>query len=327
MACAFQFCFTLDTEPDDLWADRPTLTFEHFHRLYEFHRRLRAAGARPVYLTTSEVAHSQEGLLALHRCLEDGGCEIGAHFHTWTREWPFPVPDLRDPGKHAMAHKLGQPTEEAMLAFTCNALRRAFHVQPASYRGGRWSLSPGSATSLRNCGIQVDSTVTPGITWQDRSHPLADGPDFRLAPRHPVSVSEVFGGPPDMDGPLEIPVGSAWFPSWAAGKPDVIQRYFKRLGRIGLRLGYRWLRPTYSSVEDMIATMKSLRNSGIPVWVFMIHSSEIAPCKPLPTEHDVRKFVDRCERVVGAAIELGAHPATLMEAGRAVRPVLSSAKG
>ena len=28
----FRFCFTLDTEPDDLWANRPVLSFEHFRR-------------------------------------------------------------------------------------------------------------------------------------------------------------------------------------------------------------------------------------------------------------------------------------------------------
>jgi hypothetical protein len=61
----------------------------------------------------------------------------------------------------------------------------------------------------------VDSTVTPGISWQDSPHVLLDGPDYRGVSREPQSLSEVFGGPPDESGPLEIPVGAAWFPPWA----------------------------------------------------------------------------------------------------------------
>jgi hypothetical protein len=51
----------------------------------------------------------------------------------------------------------------------------------------------------------------------------------------------------------------------------------------------------------------------------MIHSSEIAPCKPLPTEDEVRKFVDRCERIAQIAVELGAVGVTLAEAAAGLR--------
>lgn len=324
MAAKFQFCFTLDTEPDDLWSNPPELSFEHFQRLPEFHRRLRGAGARPVYLTTSEVAQSPQARRALQSCIDYGGCEIGAHFHTWTREWPFTLPDLGSPRRSAMAHQLGQQVEEAMLAYTCRELNQAFGMHPSSYRGGRWSLSPASVTSLENCGIRVDSTVTPGISWRDNSHPLVDGPDYRRAPRDPVSVSEALGGPPDEDGPLEIPVGAAWFPSWAQNSSNFVRKQLSRAGaRTGLRLGHRWLRPTSVSLADMIATMKSLRAASVPVWVFMIHSSEISPCRPLPSETAVQAFVNRCEQAIAAAIDLGAQPATLTEAAQCLRPGVS----
>jgi hypothetical protein len=231
------FCFTLDTEADDLWADRPQLTFDHFQRLFDFHRRLRRAGAKPVYLTTSEVAEHPEARRALQRCLDDGGCEIGAHFHSWTRDWPFPVPDLGQPRCHAMAHQLGQPLEERMLDFTCRALKQAFSVEARSYRGGRWSLSASSILSLRNCGIEVDSTVTPGMNWRDTRHPMLDGPDYRTAKRSPQSLPEVFGESPDPSAPLEIPVGAAWFPSIAGRGGPFIVRQFSRLGRL---TGLRW---------------------------------------------------------------------------------------
>lgn len=78
------------------------------------------------------------------------------------------------------------------------------------------------------------------------------------------------------------------------------------------------------SVADMRAVMESLKRAGVPVWVFMVHSSEIAPCKPLPSEADVKNFVRRCEEAIIAAIELRAEPATLSEAADFVRPRMRS---
>ena len=126
----FSFCFTLDTEPDDLWANRPNLSFEHFKRLTAFHRRIVDAGARPTYLTTSEVAEDSSARGALLECMGQGDCEIGAHFHTWTREWPFPVPQLERRELHVMAHQLGEEIETAMLEYTCDSIEKAFGSRP-----------------------------------------------------------------------------------------------------------------------------------------------------------------------------------------------------
>lgn len=41
----FFFCFTLDTEPDNLWEPFTGLGFAHFARLYDFHRALADRGA------------------------------------------------------------------------------------------------------------------------------------------------------------------------------------------------------------------------------------------------------------------------------------------
>lgn len=314
------FCFTIDTEPDNLWANAPTITFEHFRRLPEFHARICTAGARPTYLTTSEVAENSDARQAMEACRERYPCEIGAHFHSWTREWPFAVPDLGTPRLCAMAHQLGQPIEEAMLAFTCGRLRSAFAVEPKSYRGGRWSLGPESERSLKNCGIEVDSSVAPGMNWQDSQHVLEDGPDYRRASRYPQPLASVFHQPAAADGVLEIPVGAAWFPSWAEHLSAFARRQLSRAGRLsGLRLGHRWLRPSRVNLPDMIATMKSLLAANVPVLVFMIHSSEIMCCNPLPTQEHVDAFVKRCEDAVSAAVALGLKPATLIEAAREIQ--------
>ena len=211
------FCFTLDTEPDDLWDQQGPPTFEHFKALPEFHRLLTSAGARPTYLTTSEVVEDGQGLRAIQRCLDMGNCEIGAHFHSWTRAWPFPVPDLGNPPLHALAHQLGAETEGRMLAYTCEAIQRAVGAAPLSHRGGKYSLSSDSVANLQACGITVDSTVTPGQSWRNvGTSPLLDGPDFTMAPRAPYYLT--CGGevlePRRAGDVLELPVGAAWTPPW-----------------------------------------------------------------------------------------------------------------
>lgn len=305
------FCFTLDTEPDDLWAARPTLSFSHFERLFDFHQELTDRGARPTYLTTSEIAEDPPAARVMTQILKTGEAELGAHFHTWTREWPFYVPDLGAPPIHACVHQLDSNVEEAMLAYTCASLNKTFGVRPVSYRGGRWSLGTRSARALRDCGIKYDSTVTPGISWTDASHPLKSGPDFRHAPRQPYWLAE------DV---LEIPVGASFHPD---RETALDQGFYSRLQRkvcrgLGLPAGVHWLRPTTMSRRQMQACLRQLREDDVPVWVAMIHSSEIGPNRYFPNEEAIAQFRRRCLELVDDALDLGAVGATLAEAGAEV---------
>ena len=312
------FCFTLDTEPDDLWANRPALGFTHFSRLLVFHRELAARGARPTYLTTSEVAEDGPSARVLHQILETGQAEIGAHFHTWTRSWPFPLPDLGRPPVHANAHQLGQDVEERMLEHTCTVLKCELGTRPVSYRGGRWSLNGGSVRSLRNCGIRIDTTMTPGLSWESPAHPLLSGPDFRRAPRQPhwLAVDSLEAR---ADGDvLELPVGASFHPDAASA---LSQSFTGKLGRrlrkaVGIPAGVLWLRPTTMSRRQMRACLGQLQRDEVPVWVAMIHSSEIGINRYFPKEGLVELFRDRCFGLVEDALAKGAAAATLEEVWR-----------
>lgn len=311
------FCFTLDTEPDDLWDRRGEPTLQHFSELPAFHDLLTSAGARPTYLTTSEVVEDAAALRALLRCRDTGTCEIGAHFHTWTRPWPFPVPDFGSPPVHAMAHRLGADTERRMLQYTCEAVARATGHAPHSYRGGRWSLGPDSVDGLAACGITVDTTVTPGQSWREAGAcGLLDGPDFTHAPRTPYFLArrEDVTVERNAGDVLELPVGAAWTPrqARALSGSGLMQKVMRKLSGIGL--GYTWLRPTLQSDRQLACCLKQLKSDGIPVWVSIIHSSEIVPCHHLPTTEAVAAFIRRCVAMVQLAAELGAHPCTLQEA-------------
>jgi hypothetical protein len=320
------FCFTLDTEPDDLWDQQGPCTFEHFKRkvLPEFHRLLISAGARPTYLTTSEVVENSDGLSAIESCLEMGSCEIGAHFHSWTREWPFPVPDLRSSPVHALAHQLGVEVEGRMLAYTCEALKRVIGEAPRSYRGGKYSLSSDSIANLVKCGITVDSTVTPGQSWRDPgTSPLLDGPDFTMAPRQPYYLArgENITNARSTGDVLELPVGAAWSPSWTQrlSSSRTLHHVLRKTAKVGLPVGYTWLRPTMQTRKQLGSCLRQLKHDGVPVWVSLIHSSEISHCRHLPDDESVSKFVQRCLQTVEMALELGARACTLQEAAAAFR--------
>ncbi len=312
------FCFTLDTEPDNLWESRPTLGFSHFARLSEFHRELMVRGARPTYLTTSEVAEDRKCARILEQILDTGRAEVGAHFHTWTRRWPFPVPDLGRPAIHACAHQLGQAVEEQMLEHTCTVLERELGVRPVSYRGGRWSLNGSSVRSLRNCGIRIDSTMTPGRSWVEPSFPLLSGPDFREAPRQPHYLADDSLEPCDDGDVLELPVGASFHP----GRGHALSESFtakvgRRLRRfMGLPAGVLWLRPTTMSRRQMQACLHQLKRDGVQVWVAMIHSSETGINRYFPTEELVAQFRQRCFDLVEDALDMGAIGATLEEVGQ-----------
>jgi hypothetical protein len=312
------FCFTVDTEPDDLWNAGAGVSFEHFSRLAEFHRRITRVGARPTYLTTSEVVEDAAALKALRDCQDIAHCEIGAHFHTWTRQWPFPVPDLGTPPVQALAHQLGADVEQRMLMYTCEAIEKAVGEPPRSYRGGRFSLSADSVAGLVGCGIQVDSTVTPGLNWRRPGSALEDGPDFTHVPRQPyfLESGEDITVAREQGALLELPVGAAWVPAVVhrLSGSRRLQHVLERLPhRTRLPWGLLWLRPTFLTSAQLAACLRQLKREGITVWVAMIHSSEIVPCRHLPTAEAVEAFIRRCEKLTAEALKLGARACTLRE--------------
>jgi hypothetical protein len=316
----FVFCFTIDTEPDNLW-ELNHLEFEQVRYLKAFHQRISNAGARPTYLTTSEMAEHNETRRILTKIFEQGNSELGVHFHTWTRTWSFPIPDLGTPPIHANAHQFGQEIEEQMLRYTCDALYKAFGTRPISYRGGRWSLNGNSLKSLRNCGIEIDTTTTPGLTWESPKQPLASGIDYRTYSRFPYYLAGESLTPVREGNILELPVATAFVPfKNIATKTSLLLKGIRKCFRtLGIPWGVLQLRPTTQSRKEMQYCMKKLLADRIPVWVAVIHSSEIISCVYFKTDEKIKSFWNRCEELIYDAIELGATPMTLAEAGNFIK--------
>src|SRR5438128_572986 len=77
------------------------------------------------------------------------------------------------------------------------ALVDVFGAAPTAFRAGRFGLGPAAVSALLSCGYQVDSSVTPFVSWEATD----DGPTFvgaplavyRTDPGRDVRVPEPFG--------------------------------------------------------------------------------------------------------------------------------------
>jgi hypothetical protein len=90
----------------------------------------------------------------------------------------------------------------------------------------------------------------------------------------------------------------------------------KRLLRAAGLLRVRWLRPSYSSLDDMLALARDLARSGEPVLNLLFHSSEaIVGGSPYNrTQGELDAFFDRLDRFLTFATkDLRAQPATFNE--------------
>ena len=120
---------------------------------------------------------------------------------------------------------------------------------------------------------------------------------------------------------LELPISAAL----NRRVPDVVQRLYarapwnyttKRVLRLAKVAHVRWLRPSYSSAEDMIALARQIAGQGVPILNLLFHSSEaIVGGSPYNrTQGELDAFYDRLGRVLTYAMkDLGAEPLTFAE--------------
>jgi hypothetical protein len=107
--------------------------------------------------------------------------------------------------------------------------------------------------------------------------------------------------------------------------PACVERLYARVPspyqtkRVLRKLGIarvQWLRPSYSSVDDMCAVARRMKADGVPILNLIFHSSEAivggSPYNRTPRELD--QFFARLDDVLAYAVkDLGAVPATFSE--------------
>ncbi len=304
----------IDTEGDNQWdlAARRHQTFANVHALDRLHEFFARHHVRPTYVITYPVARDAGSVAVLRRLLARGDCEIGAHHHAW--ETPPCEPD--DVARHPYALSLPLDQFEAQLQALTAAIGDAAGAAPVSYRSGRFGFSAAHVSALEREGYLVESSVAP-LFYEAHKH----GPDFVDAPLTPYFLAYDDPARAGTSNLLEFPISAALnrrVPAWVA-------RAYGRLPwpyttRRALRLSkvahVRWLRPSYSSLADMIALAAQITRQGVPLLNLLFHSSEaIVGGSPYNrTQAELDAFFDRLSAFLTYATrELGARPMTFAE--------------
>jgi len=304
----------IDTEGDNQWdaAARANQTFENIYALPRLHARFARYGVRPTYFITYPVAVDARSAEVLRGLLARSDCEVGAHHHAWET----PPCSAGDVQRHSYASALPRRQFEAQLESLTSAITSAVGHRPVSYRSGRFGFSSDHVSGLERLGYLVESSVAPLFYEAHKG-----GPDFVGAPLRPYFLSYDSAVDPGTSAVLEVPVSAAL----NRRLPRMLQHAYaraprnyttKRVLRALRLLRMRWLRPSYSSLDDMCRLGQDLARANEPVLNLLFHSSEaIVGGSPYNrTQAELDAFCDRLERFFAYAIrDLGAVPATFAE--------------
>ncbi len=304
----------IDTEGDNQWDAhaRAHQQFENIYALPRLHALFARHAVRPTYVITYPVARDDRSREVLRALLAGGDCEIGAHHHAW--ETP-PCTD-EDVHRHPYASSLPRRQFEHQLTSLTDAITTAVGVRPVTYRSGRFGFSAEHVAGLERLGYLVESSVAPLFYEAHKG-----GPEFVEAPLTPYFLAYDSATRPGSSGVLEVPVSCGLnrrLPRWLqyayarAPRPYTTKRVLRGLGLLSLR----WLRPSYSSLPEMIGLARSLARANEPVLNLLFHSSEaIVGGSPYNrTQAELDAFFDRLERFLEFATrELKAVPATFAE--------------
>ena len=304
----------IDTEGDNQWdaAARRNQTFNNLYVLGQLHEFFERHHVRPTYVITHPVATDARSAEVLRSLLARATCEIGAHHHAWETP-PFTAEDV---ARHAYALSLPIDRFDAQLASLTAAIEGGVGIRPVSYRSGRFGFSASHVSSLERAGYLVDSSVAP-LFYEAHKQ----GPDFVGAPLTPYFLAYDDATKAGTSGVLELPISAALNRS----VPEAIERLYarapwpyttKRILRLARIARVRWLRPSYSSVEDMTALARQIVRRGVPILNLLFHSSEaiIGGSPYNRTQAELDAFFDRLSRILSFMTgELGAEPMTFAE--------------
>ena len=304
----------IDTESDNQWSteSRLTPTYKNICALPHLDELFQKCGARPTYLITYPVATEPRSAETIRRLAASDSCEIGAHHHVW--ETPPCDPDEARGLSYALQIPLDRFTRQ--LATLTTAVGNTAGYAPVSYRSGRYGLDASHTAVLEQAGYRLDSSVHPLLYEAHRG-----GPDFVDAPLTPYLLSYdslVRAGTSSL---LEVPISSGLsrsLPLWlvrAYGRAP-LPYHTKRFLRLARIVKTYWLRPSYSSLDDMKGLARRMVDADAPVLNVMFHSSEaIVGGSPYNrNQAELEAFLDRLTQFLRFAMaELGARPVTFRE--------------
>jgi len=332
---------SVDTEEDNWQPCRDGVTIDNIRELPRLDVLFQRLGVRATYFTTYQVA-VRDWAAATLRQLRAGGAEIGAHLHPWNT----PPLDESFLPRNSMLKNLPPSLQFAKLERLTATLREAIGTPPLAFRAGRYGLGRETVPALIRCGYQVDSSVTPFVSWEA----FDDGPTFVGAPLEMYRL----GGGGDVRAPepggalIELPMSIGYsrlpFGVWGRIYRMLTARPLHALHLLGIasRLGLITrilLSPETHSVADMLTLSRRLIESGCRHLHLFFHSPSLRPgLSPFVADapgverfyRTIASYVENLSRLASVTFVTVSEAAALLAAGSAdqlvAEPVSASPK-
>lgn len=307
---AIIFVVTVDTEADDKPVEGKRRYQSIVEELPRFQDLCDSTGVRPTYLVTYDAIRCDAARETLGRLATSANCEIGTHLHAWTTPPQYPLP--REGADHSpYLHEYPVEIQQQKIANHTQLVADAF-TRPTAFRGGRWGMDETAVALLAEQGYVADCSVTPGVSWRSNGgySPGSAGPDFTASPAWPHGLR---AGQYEL---LEVPVSIA---PQGALKGLAGRRLSGQWGRLVEKSGLCrmvWLRPGFSTFEQMRGICRDAVRKGAPVLNLMFRSADLNGPEdrkdegPVVVEDPVHSLPRVVEYVMG---ELGARSLTLSE--------------
>ena len=321
-ACTMHLLVGIDTEGDNQWdaAARANQTFENIYALPRLHALFARHGVRPTYVITHPVASDPRSAEVLRGARRPAATARSARTITPGKRRRARADDV---ARHPYASTLPLRQFEAQLDVADRRhrarRRRAAGVVPLRPVRLLRRARPGARAARVPGRIERRAALLRGAQGRART-------SSRRRSR-PTSCYDS-ATKPGTSGVLEVPVSAAL----NRALPKRLQYLYARAPRnyttkrVLRKLGVarmRWLRPSYSSLDDMIGLARDLAAAGEPVLNLLFHSSEaIVGGSPYNrTQAELDAFCDRLERFLAFATrDLGRGAVTFAEFERAILP-------
>ncbi|HEY8154135.1 MAG TPA: hypothetical protein VII72_08420 [Myxococcota bacterium] len=331
MPPAVKLLVSIDTEEDNWRPVREGITLENLRELPRLHRFLRELGLRPTYFVDHPVASTPWTLEVLRGIAGEGGGEIGAHLHPWN------TPPLREEFTEAntMLRNLPPDLQRAKLETLREALRAVSGRPPTSFRAGRFGLGRETVAALIETGFDVDSSVTPFVSWAA----YGGGSDFDGAP---IDCYRLDGrGDPRIPAPAgrlrEVPLSCGFTRRPFARVAGLYRRLtsepLRRIPLASLATRAGLVRrvigsPETNPVHDLLALARCLLGEGARFLHVFFHSPSLLPgLSPfVQNEGDRERFYRSVAQLVeGLARIATLEPTTVSECADALCPAAQPA--
>jgi len=301
-----RFTIFVDTEEEFDWRaplSRDERGTSAMKAMPSMHARMRAAGAKPVYLIDHPIVSDPAAVDMLRGWLEAGECSVGAQLHPWVNP-PFEE-DVN--GFNSFTGNLPVRLQREKLQILTETIEAAFGRRPTVYRAGRYGVGTATAALLEEAGYQVDTSVRALFSYANEG-----GPDFEQVWPQPYWVGDC--------ALLEVPLSAAFTGRlWRRGrqifrKTAGMPRVRGALARAAV-LQRVALSPEDMPIDHAIEAATNLLDEGAQLLTISFHSPSVEPGHTpyVRTREDLEAFHAWWDRMFEFLARLHVEPASIEE--------------